>query len=255
MRARLLLFALFVRISCMSASAEPVRVRYNEGLVHGFLVLHAPDGALIANGDLLEHANGTRVTSRLVFRFTDGSLYDEETLFSQRGQFRLLRNHLVQKGPSFPRALDMTIDASTGMVRVGYQDGEEWKTAEEHFDLPPDISNGMILTLLKNVRAGLPPKSLAFVVATPKPQLIALKLSSAGPGLLVRGAMQRRSTHYVLKPDIGGIKGLIAPLIGKQPPDAHVWIVHGEAPAFVQSEQQFYMGGPLWRVEQVGPKR
>jgi hypothetical protein len=57
----------------------------------------------------------------------------------------------------------------------------------------------------------------------------------------------------VLKIDIGGLKGLLAPLAGKQPPDSHVWILDGEAPAFVKSEQQLFMDGPLWRIELVSP--
>jgi hypothetical protein len=59
--------------------------------------------------------------------------------------------------------------------------------------------------------------------------------------------------HYVLKVDIGGIKGVVAPLVGKQPPDSHVWILGGDAPAFVRSEQPLYNGGPLWRIELTSP--
>lgn len=50
-----------------------------------------------------------------------------------------------------------------------------------------------------------------------------------------------------------GVAGLLAPLIGKQPSDFHVWILRGKAPAFVRSEQSFYMGGPLWRIDLVSP--
>src|SRR4051794_13333958 len=69
-----------IGIALMSAgapSAEPVRVRYVEGLVHGFLSLRSPEGRLLANGDLLQTAQGDRVTTRLVFHFNDGSLSDE----------------------------------------------------------------------------------------------------------------------------------------------------------------------------------
>jgi hypothetical protein len=57
----------------------------------------------------------------------------------------------------------------------------------------------------------------------------------------------------VLKVAIGVISGLLAPRVGKQPPDSHVWILDGDAPAFIKAEQQFYMDGPLWRVELVTP--
>jgi hypothetical protein len=59
--------------------------------------------------------------------------------------------------------------------------------------------------------------------------------------------------HYVLKVEIGGVSGLLAPLLGKQPPDSHVRILGGEAPAFVKSEQSLYFGGPVWRIELVSP--
>lgn len=37
------------------------------------------------------------------------------------------------------------------------------------------------------------------------------------------------------------------------PPDSHVWILGGEAPAFVKSEQPLYFGGPVWRIELASP--
>src|SRR5437868_4276276 len=104
------------------AGAEPVAVRYAEGLVHGFLALRSADGALIADGDLFQAARGNRVTSRLVFHFKDGSLQEETAVFSQRGQFHLVSDRLVQKGPTFPRPLDMSIDGASGTVTVHYQD-------------------------------------------------------------------------------------------------------------------------------------
>ena len=86
-------------------SAEPIVVQHVEGLVHGFLALRSPEGNVLANGDLIQDARGDRVTSRLVFHFKDGSLNDETAVFSQRGHFRLLSDHLVQKGPAFAQPL------------------------------------------------------------------------------------------------------------------------------------------------------
>jgi hypothetical protein len=78
-------------------------VRHTEGLVHGFLVLSSLDGTPLATGDLMQTASGIRVTSRLIFHFKDGSVHDETAIFSQRRAFRLLSDHVVQKGPAFPR--------------------------------------------------------------------------------------------------------------------------------------------------------
>src|SRR5262249_19590436 len=87
-------------LSTATATAEPVRVRFSEGLVHGFLTLRTTDGAAVADGDLIQSARAGRVTTRLVFRFTDRSVRDETAVFTQTGVFRLASVHLVQKGPT-----------------------------------------------------------------------------------------------------------------------------------------------------------
>ena len=99
-----------------TTSSEPVAVRHKEGLVHGFLALRSTDGKTLATGDLIQRATGDRVTTRLVYRFKDGSIHDETAVFSQRGHFLLLSDHLVQKGPTFEWAIDMTIDQPSGQV-------------------------------------------------------------------------------------------------------------------------------------------
>lgn len=56
-----------------------------------------------------------------------------------------------------------------------------------------------------------------------------------------------------MKIEIGGLAGVVAPLVGKQPEDTHVWIMGGDAPAFVRSEGQLYQGGPVWRIDLLCP--
>lgn len=234
--------------------AEPVAVRHTEGQVRGFLSLRTLDGALVANGDLIQFAKGDRVTIRLTFHFKDGSIADETSVFSQRRTFRLLTNHLVQRGPSFPQPVDLSIDCASGKVTVRYTDDHGTaKVESQHMDLPPDLANGMTPTLLKNVRAGAPPPKLSMVVATPKPRLVKLEIAAAGDETFTIGTAAHNATHYVVKIEIGGLAGLVAPLIGKQPPDTHVWVLGGDAPAFVKSEGPMFLGGPLWRIELASP--
>jgi hypothetical protein len=236
------------------ATAEPVAVRHKEGLVHGFLSLRSPDGSFLANGDLIQDSRDSRVTSRLLFHFKDGSLHDETAVFSQRGHFQLISYHLVQKGPAFERPLDMTIDCPTGHVTVRYQNdrGEE-KVDDEDLDLPADLANGLIPILLKNVQPDALPSSLSFVAATPKPRLVNIKVAVSDSEPFSIAGSARKATQYVLSVDIGGISGLIAPLVGKQPPDSHVWILEGEAPAFVRSQAPMFMGGPVWQTDLASP--
>ena len=250
---RLLLVAALLMYAS-GAAGEPVRVRFAEGLVHGFLVLRDPSGKAIADGDLIQTAARNRVTSRLVFRFRDGSIHDEVAVFSQQRVFRLVSDHLVQKGPSFPHALDMSIDVPKQQARVRYTDdkGEEHVETEE-LDGGGDLANGLILTLLKNVSPDTLPHSVSLVAATPKPRLVKLEITLAGVDGVRAGATIRKANHYVVSVDPGGLTGILAELLGKKPPDSHVWILGGNAPAFVTSEQPFYVGGPLWRIELVSP--
>ena len=55
---------------------------------------------------------------------------------------------------------------------------------------------------------------------------------------------KRVAMHYVLKVEIGGVAGALLRSSEKKPPDVHVWILDGEAPAFVKSEGPLYYGGP-----------
>jgi hypothetical protein len=234
--------------------AGSVAVRQAEGLVHGFLVLRTLAGDTLADGDLIQVARGDRVTNRLVFRFKDGSVHDETAVFSQRRNFRLLTDHLVQKGPAFQHPMDVSIDGSTGQVTVRStdDDGKE-KVVTRRLDLLPDLANGLVLTLLKNVQSDAPQMMASMVAATPKPRLVNLAITLQGEEPFSVGGSSRKATHYVVKVEIGGAAGLVAPLLGKQPPDIHVWILGGEAPAFVKSEGPLYFGGPIWRIELVSP--
>jgi hypothetical protein len=233
--------------------ASPVIVRHKEGIVHGFLALRTLDGKSIADGDLLQVARGSVVTSRLVFHFHDGSLHDETAVYSQDGRFRLLSDHLIQHGPSFPRRLDLTIDTVKGTAAVTYDDHGKERTVHQDGTLPDDLANGIILTLLKNIRPGDGTETVSYLAATPTPRLVKLVITPTQQNEFSTGGVPRKATQFAVHVSIGGIAGVVASVMGKQPPDSHVWILQGEAPAFVKSEQPLYSGGPVWRIELVSP--
>jgi hypothetical protein len=235
------------------ASAAPIRVKYKEGVTHGFLVLSTMEGTAIAYGDSTEIVHGNDVTSHLTYHFKDGSLQQEDLVFSQRGTFKLLSYHRIQKGPSFKNAEELSVDGRTGQVNVKSTDdkGKE-KFESERMKLPADLANGMVLFLLKNVPENAKTE-LSFVVATPKPRIVKLECSPAETDPYLVVTSKREALHFVIKVDIGGVAGVIAPLMGKQPPDNHVWISRGDAPTFVKSVTLSYMGGPMWTTELTSP--
>jgi hypothetical protein len=129
-----------------STVAEPIPVRYLEGAVHGYLALRSLDGKVVAAGDLTQTVHGGLLTSRLIYRFKDGSIDDDTAVFTQNGYFRLVNDHRVQKGPAFPKPTDMMIKVKTGEVTVRYTDKGEEKVETTHMDLPDDLSTAFFST-------------------------------------------------------------------------------------------------------------
>jgi hypothetical protein len=230
--------------------AEPIPVRHPQGSAHGFLLLSALDGTRLAIGDVTQVIRGSQVTSRVIFRFRDGSVDDDTTVFSQRGTFRLISDHHIQRGPSFPKPIDILIDALTGQITSRTEDG---KVTQDNLDLPDDVSNGLPPNLLMNILSCTPETKLSFVAPTAKPRLIHVSIKPLGNVSFRVGSTSRKAIDYLLHVELGGISGKIAPLIGKQPADSHIWILGGATPAFIREEGQAYEGGPIWRIEQISP--
>jgi hypothetical protein len=236
--------------------SEEIPVRHSEGVVRGFLALKALDGTRLADGDLIQNAHGDRVTSRLVFHFPDGSIHDETVVFTQRQRFRLVSDHLIQKGPAFPHPIESSIDAASGRVTVRYLNEPDEKRTDEKMELSADVSNGMMLTLLKNIRPETPSTTVPMVITSASPRLVKLVklvVTPSGTDSFSVGRALHKATRYAVKVEIGGLVGLLAKLLGKVPPDTSVWILEGEAPAFVKSEGPLYAGGPVWRIELASP--
>jgi hypothetical protein len=256
MHRRVLLTCVLAVLGSGSLLPETVAVRHAEGLVRGFLVLRTTDGAgaVIATGDLIQTSQGDRVTSRLVFHFRDGSIQDETAVFTQSGRFRLVSDTMIQKGPSFPHPMSVSIAVGAGRVVVRFRgkDGKD-ESLDEKMDLPEDLANGMALTLLKNISPEDPPTTVSMLVATPKPRIVKLVITPSGQDSFFAAGAAHRATRFTARIEIGGIAGVVAKLVGKQPHDTQVWILGGEAPGFVKSEGPFFAEGPVWRIELAAP--
>jgi hypothetical protein len=174
-------------------------------------------------------------------------------VYSQQDRFRLLSDHLVQKGPAFPGAKDVKIDGVSGQVTARYTEEGKEKLVNERLDLPADVSNGLALTLIKNLPRGPKPVMVSVVSATSKAKLVPVEFRFVGEEPFSNGRSRRTALHYVVKAKLEGVAKLIAPLLNKKPDEFHVWIVGGEAPGFVKSEGPLYQGGPIWRIELASP--
>jgi hypothetical protein len=227
-------------------AAEPVKVRLKEGNTRGFLALRPPGGDPIAYGELVQKPAGKFIANRLQLNFKDGSVYDETVTFSQDGLFRLEAYRLTQRGPSFPLT-EVAFDRRSGRYTARTQDGKQGKVeaASGELEMPADLYNGMALTLLKN----LPARATAaahMVVFMPKPRLIKMGLAQEGTDSARVGSTSRKANRYLVKLEVGGITGVVASLVGKEPPDLRYWLIPGEVPAFGKFEGAMFLKGPTW---------
>lgn len=228
------------------AIAEPVAVRFTEGVGRGFPVLRDAKGETIAQGDLAQVARGDRVENQLTFRFRDGSFYEETIVFSQRDVFTLLSYRLVQRGPSFPESIDATVDRESGRYSVRYRGDED--SPEEvltgKFEMPADAYNGLLGTLVKNLPTG-GSATVRIIAFTPKPRAVKMLLVPAGDATVMIGETAIRATRFLVKPQLG----LFASMLVADIPDIQMWIAEGEAPAFLKFEGPLYFMGPIWRID------
>ena len=238
------------------ATADPIAVHHTQGAVHGFLVVRSQTGKTLGYGEFTQLADGDRVTAHLVYHFRDGSLDDETTIFTQHDNFQLISDHHIQRGRFFPKPSDILVEASGQITtRTPGKDGKDGKENVEtqHIDLPPDVSNGMIGTLLANVEPGAAPFKLGQVVPTGgKGRLIHLAITPGAQASFSVAGASRKATVYRMKLDLGGIEGIVAPIVGKQPPDIIVWILEGDVPLFVREIGQLSEDGPIVSIEFAG---
>ena len=256
MRSRWWVRAVLAAISCLVqlapslAGAAPVEVRFLEGVTRGFLVLRSTTGQTVGQGDLIQTAHPDRVESQMVFRFKDGSLYDERVTFSQHHVFNLLSYHLIEKGPSFPEPMDVFFERAQGRYRVTSTDKGREKTSSGTLDLPSDVYNGMIVMILRNLPARHA-ETVHFVAFTPTPRVIKLELEPAGDQKLQLGEQETRATRFAVRAKLGSLESIVAAVLGKKPSEYECVIWAKDVPAFIRCDGPLRLNGPVYRFELV----
>ena len=237
------------------ATADNIPVRFTEGLSRGFLVVSDLNGHRIAHGDDQQVLHGSEIHNHLSIQFKDGSVYDETTVFSQEKAFRLISDHLIEKGPSFKTPMDALIEASSGQLTIRYTDGHgKEKTLSKKMKLPPDVANGMLFVLVKDIDPKSPKTWVSYLALGPHPRLVKLVFTPKGKSPFATGSVRRDAMHYTMHVDIGGVAGVVAPLVGKQPHDTDVWVIGGDAPTYAASEGPLYGEGPVWKITLASPE-
>lgn len=253
MRRNDLLAAFFAMTMCIAAPAEPIPVRHIQRPMHRFMVARTEAGKIIARGEFTQVVQGDEVTMRLAYRFVDGSLDEETTTYRQQSTFRLVRNHHVQNGPFFAKPVDFAVEAVTGIATSRTEDKDGKVHVESHhISLPDDLANGFVGTLLLNVQQNTPPFRVGMLAPVGEGRLIQLLISPEGEQPFHATGQTFKAAVFRIHPELGGIVGVIARLIGLQPKDVKVWVQEGEEPAVVRIVGQLGGYGPVISSELEG---
>jgi hypothetical protein len=228
------------------ALAEPTPVRHIQRPMHKFMTARSESGKMLATGEFSQSVQGDEVTMRMLYRFSDGSMDEETTTYRQQGAFHLVRNHHVQQGPFFVKPVDFAVDATTGIATTRTTDKEgNVHVDTEHVRLPDDAANGFVGTLLLNIPPNAAPFRVGMLVPVGGGRLIRLLISAEGERPFQAGGQTLKATVFRIHPELGGIVGVIARLIGLQPKDVMVWVQEGEEPAVVRIVGQLGGYGPV----------
>lgn len=244
---------LFAAWLSTAALAEQIPVRHIQRPMHRFMVTRSQDGKTIARGEFRQAAQGDEVSMRLTFHFIDGSIDDETTTYRQQGAFRLIRDHHIQNGPFFTRPIDFTVDAATGTATSLTADKNgKTRVESKHINLPGDLANGIVGTLLLNVPHNTSPFHVGMLAPVGGGRLIRLLISPEDEQTVHLAGQTLKATVFRVHPELGGIVSLIARLLGLQPKDLTVWILEGEEPAVAVIVGQLGGYGPVVSSELEG---
>ncbi len=237
----------------LAALAETVATLRKQEPMHQEFVLKALDGKVLANGEEVTTADGDRVRSDLTFRFLDGSLDEQITTFTQGNVFRLINDRHVQKGPSFPTPLDMTIDVPSRTVSWHQLKNGRDAVSTVNMDFPDDVGNGLVPLLVENVPPGPAGLRVSWFAVAVRPLLVTVAIHP--DQTRVDGLSPLQHAHqYLLHVELHGMAFFVAPLINEEPADLHFWVTDAPQPSFLRLAAPFYQGGPMWVVESLGPE-
>ena len=239
-------------------TAAPVSVRFPEGVTHGFLLVRSLAANIVGHGEITQMVSeGDRLESHLVFRFKDGSLHDETVAFSQQRVFTLLTYRLVQRGPSFPEQLDVSIDRGSAQYTVRSQRGPQGKedVKSGQFDLPKDVYNGMLIMVAQNIPKGTD-ATVSVLAFTPTPKVVPVQLHAIGEQSIQIGDRSGKATQFVFTPQLGLIQEWLGKVSGKLPAEFHYdcWSMVDGIPSFVQYEGPLQLLAPILRIELMSPR-
>ena len=158
----------------------------------------------------------------------------------------------IQKGPSFPQPLDITVVVLAGQVTWCEVRRGRNEVKTEHIELPPDLANDTMSLSVENFPAKTVDMTMSYVAVASKPRVVRLSMPDGEDRAFV-GGPGRRAPRFNVHVEIGSLAGAIAPAIGKQPSDTKLWIPDGAITGLIKMEGALYEKGPIWTMVPTSP--
>ena len=248
-----LAFASALTLASTQLRSQAIAPRHVEGRLRGFVTIRTANGKQIGYGTMTQSVQGDRITGHTSYRFRDGSLDEETSVYSDQKAFTLISDHHIQRGPLFPHPLDLTTNADGDTTNRTVDSSGKPKLETSHIDLPPGTAVvGMMCTLMANLDPATQSLKLPVLSPTQKPRLLHFAITPDGHGTFRIAGARQIASIYRLKTELGGIAGIVAPIVDKQPDDILVWIVEGESPLAIRAIGQLSEGGPLLDIQMAG---
>ncbi|MFZ0745030.1 MAG: hypothetical protein WAM85_11530 [Terracidiphilus sp.] len=149
------------------------------------------------------------------------------------------------------------VEAATGIVtsRTIEKNGKmhvESKHINLPHEMPDDLANGFVGTLLPNVPHNAAPFQVGMLTPVGGGRLIRLLISPEEEQTVQLSGRSLKATVFRVHPELGGIVSVIARLLGLQPKDVMVWVLEGEEPAVAVVVGQLGGSGPVVSADLVG---
>jgi hypothetical protein len=209
-----------------------------EGTARGYPALRDPTGKELAEGAFTQWIENERLHVKITYSFNDGRRIEENSVFRQRPQLVQEQWSWREERHGKPYRL-FRVEFGSQSAAASKQDDGEFKEWSEKIDVEPGrIFAGFGFTLaIKAFRERLLKGErieLQAVGFTPKPRLVKVELSHAGPNHMRMADRDLRGDHFVIHPKIPWLADLFIDV-----PDTHIWLTSPAPAAFLRWE------GPL----------
>jgi hypothetical protein len=243
-------------LACLALAATlragAVELRYPQADLHGFPSMQNEAGKFIADGELTQRKEGTRLLVRGTWRFRDGRVAVEDDVFALRPELAQQSFRWVERrGETELRRFE--VDFRSRKAHVQKLEGTEHKRWDDTLDLEPGKAFAGYGTALAvaQLRDSLAAKDavaeLTFVGFTPEPRTVTLEVSRRQGDRVRVAGRDLRADLYTLHPRIPFPASIFV-----HAKDAHLWFTHDAPPALLRAEQNLAeKDDPMVRIDVI----